>query len=64
MERLSKYEFVKSARSNGSAEGGCVSWATNVPGHVAIADDKVTDGPVFEVAPAAFDALAAEVLKG
>ncbi|MER6503270.1 DUF397 domain-containing protein [Streptomyces sp. NPDC001455] len=55
------FEFVKSSYSSGNGE--CVEVAVNVPGSVAVRDSKDPAGPVLVVAPAAWDAFRADLVR-
>lgn len=51
--------WVKSTRSNGSAE--CVEVARNLPGVVGVRDSKDPSGPALAVNPTAWSAFAHQV---
>ncbi|MFF3630184.1 DUF397 domain-containing protein [Streptomyces sp. NPDC002164] len=55
------FEFVKSSYSSGNGE--CVEVAVNIPGSVAVRDSKDPAGPVLVVAPAAWDAFRADLVR-
>ncbi|MFE7566723.1 DUF397 domain-containing protein [Streptomyces sp. NPDC057539] len=53
--------FKKSSYSNQTGE--CVEVALNIPGTVAVRDSKDSAGPVLLLAPAAWEAFRAGLLK-
>ncbi|MFD7289728.1 DUF397 domain-containing protein [Streptomyces sp. NPDC059863] len=53
--------FKKSSYSNQTGE--CVEVALNVPGTVAVRDSKDSAGPVLLLAPAAWEAFRAGLIK-
>ncbi|MGW6601984.1 DUF397 domain-containing protein [Streptomyces sp. NPDC055036] len=55
------FVFVKSSRSASGPD--CVEVALNVPGTVAVRDSKDSAGPVLLLAPAAWEAFRAGLLK-
>ncbi|MEU3655774.1 DUF397 domain-containing protein [Streptomyces sp. NPDC032161] len=57
------FEFVRSTYSGGNAGQECVEVARNVPGVVAVRDSKDAAGPVLVVAPAAWDAFRADLVR-
>jgi hypothetical protein len=56
------YDWRKSSYS-GNEGGACVEVAT-CPHTVHVRDSKVIDGPTFAVAPAAWTAFLADVVRG
>ena len=60
---LSRAEWRKSARSNGSG-GACVEIARNLPGVVAVRDSKDPHGPKLTVAPAEWRNFIADLKAG
>ncbi|MFE4368526.1 DUF397 domain-containing protein [Streptomyces sp. NPDC056835] len=55
------FEFKKSSYS--AASNDCVEVALNLPGTVAVRDSKDSAGPVLLLAPAAWEAFRAGLLK-
>ena len=58
---MTKFQFAKSSYS--TLERDCVEVARNVPGTVAVRDSKDPAGPVLIVAPAAWDAFRAGLVR-
>lgn len=57
------YKFVRSSYSGGNAGQECVEVARNIPRTVAVRDSKRLGGPVLTLAPAAWDAFTADLLR-
>ncbi|MCL7379434.1 DUF397 domain-containing protein [Streptomyces sp. 35G-GA-8] len=60
---MTGFVFVKSGYSSGDPHGDCVEVALNVPRTVAVRDSKDSAGPVLLLAPAAWEAFRAGLLK-
>ncbi|MEV8395128.1 MULTISPECIES: DUF397 domain-containing protein [unclassified Streptomyces] len=60
---MDSFDFRKSSYSSGDPHGECVEVALNVPGTVAVRDSKDSAGPVLLLAPAAWEAFRAGLLK-
>lgn len=58
---MTTFIFRKSSYSNGTDE--CVEVATNHPQTVAIRDSKRPEGPILQVAPAAWAAFREAVVQ-
>ncbi|MEU3215212.1 DUF397 domain-containing protein [Streptomyces sp. NPDC006971] len=56
-------EFCFRKSSYSEAHGECIEVAVNVPGAVAVRDSKDPAGPVLVVAPAAWDAFQADLVR-